>query len=84
MNPDPALWTLVWATVFQVLLFRFGIFWGYGLLAVHLYALFRMPVGWSPPPTSWWPPGPGRHGCGLLHRRHALGGCTTLGMAYRR
>ena len=50
MNPGiPLLWTLGWATVFQVLLFRFGIFWGgYGLLAVHLYALFRMPVGWSP------------------------------------
>ena len=50
MNPGiPLLWTLAWATVFQVLLFRFGIFWGgYGLMAVHLYALFRMPVGWSP------------------------------------
>ena len=45
----PLLWTLFWAVIGQVLVFRFGVFWGgYGLLAVHLYALLRMPVGWSP------------------------------------
>lgn len=45
----PLLWTLFWAVIGQVLVFRFGIFWGgYGLLAVHLFGLLRMPVGWSP------------------------------------
>ena len=38
--------------VSQVLLFRYGIFWGgYGLLAIHLYGLLKMPVGW--PPTTY-------------------------------
>ncbi|MDA0940848.1 MAG: hypothetical protein O2990_07575 [Bacteroidetes bacterium] len=48
----PFLWTLGWAVITQVLLFRFGVFWGgYGLLAVHLYGLLKMPVGW--PPTTY-------------------------------
>ena len=85
MNPGiPLLWTLAWATVFQVLLFRFGIFWGgYGLLAVHLYALFRMPVGWSP--TAYLVVAAGTGAVmdvvcctGGMH----LAACTTLGMAY--
>ena len=48
----PLFWTLGWALVCQVLLFRYGIFWGgYGLLAIHLYGLLKMPVGW--PPTTY-------------------------------
>lgn len=48
----PLLWTLGWALVSQVLLFRFGVFWGgYGLLFVHVYGLLKMPVGW--PPTTY-------------------------------
>jgi len=48
----PFLWTLGWATVGQVLLFRYGVFWGgYGLLAIHVYGLLKMPVGW--PPTTY-------------------------------
>ena len=48
----PLFWTLGWALVSQVLLFRYGIFWGgYGLLAIHLYGLLKMPVGW--PPTTY-------------------------------
>ena len=40
----PFLWTLGWAFVSQVLLFQHGMFWGgYGLLAVHLYGLLKMP-----------------------------------------
>ena len=48
----PFLWTLGWAALSQVLLFRFGTFWGgYGLLAIHVYGLLKMPVGW--PPTTY-------------------------------
>ena len=48
----PFAWTLGWAFLTQVLLFQHGIFWGgYGLLAVHLYGLLKMPVGW--PPTTY-------------------------------
>ena len=48
----PFFWTIVWAFLSQVLLFRYGIFWGgYGLLAVHIYGLLKMPVGW--PPTTY-------------------------------
>ena len=48
----PFFWTLGWAFLTQVLLFQHGQFWGgYGLLAVHLYGLLKMPVGW--PPTTY-------------------------------
>lgn len=48
----PFLWTLGWACLGQVLVFRFGVFFGgYGLLAIHLYGLLKMPVGW--PPTAY-------------------------------
>lgn len=48
----PFFWTVGWALVSQVLLFRYGIFWeGHGLLAIHVYGLLKMPVGW--PPTTY-------------------------------
>ena len=48
----PFLWTLFWALLAQALLFRFGVIWGgYGLFAIHVYALLKMPVGW--PPTTY-------------------------------
>ena len=48
----PLFWTVGWALISQVLLFRYGIFWGgYGLLAIHVYGLLKMPVGW--PPTTY-------------------------------
>lgn len=48
----PFPWVMLIALVLQVVLFRFGTFWGgYGLLAVHVYGLLRMPFGW--PPVSY-------------------------------
>lgn len=48
----PFFWTVGLALVSQVLLFRYGIFWeGHGLLAIHVYGLLKMPVGW--PPTTY-------------------------------
>ena len=46
----PLFWTLGWALVSQVLLFRYGIFWGgYGLLAIHLYGLLKICLLYTSP-----------------------------------
>ena len=80
----PFAWILTLSLLAQVLLFRYGVFWGgYGLLAVHLYGLLRMPVGW--PPVSYLIVGAGT---GLVMDlvcftggMHMAAG-ATLGMAY--
>ncbi|MEE2918854.1 MAG: hypothetical protein VYA72_01525 [Bacteroidota bacterium] len=80
----PFMWTLGWAFVTQVLLFQHGIFWGgYGLLAIHLYGLLKMPVGW--PPTTYLMVTAVTGACmdlvcltGGMH----LAASVTLGMAY--
>ena len=42
----PFFWTVGWALLSQVLLFRYGVFWGgYGLLVVHVYGLLKQTVG---------------------------------------
>ena len=80
----PFFWTLGWAFLTQVLLFQHGQFWGgYGLLAVHLYGLLKMPVGW--PPTTYLVVTAVTGACmdlvcltGGMH----LAASVTLGMAY--
>ena len=80
----PFFWTLGWAFVSQVLLFRYGVFWGgYGLLAIQLYGLLRMPAGW--PPTTYLMVTAGTGALmdlvcftGGMH----LAASVTLGMAY--
>ena len=80
----PFFWTVGWALLAQVLLFRFGVFWGgYGLLMVHVYGLLKMPVGW--PPTTYLLIAATTGALmdlvcftGGVH----LAACTTLGMVY--
>ena len=80
----PFFWTVGWAWLSQVLLFRYGVFWGgYGLLVVHVYGLLKMPVGW--PPTTYLMLSAGTGALldvvcltGGMH----LAASVTLGMAY--
>ena len=80
----PFFWTVGWALLSQVLLFRYGVFWGgYGLLVVHVYGLLKMPVGW--PPTTYLMLSAGTGALldvvcltGGMH----LAASVTLGMAY--
>ena len=84
MRSLPFAWVMLVTLFLQVVLFRFGTFWGgYGLLAVHLYGLLRMPFGW--PPVSYLLVG---SGVGLMMDlacftggMHMAAG-ATLGMAY--
>ena len=65
-------------------MFQHGQFWGgYGLLAVHLYGLLKMPVGW--PPTTYLVVTAVTGACMdlvCLHGGMHLAASVTLGMAY--